>query len=310
MSFTSDIKNEILTVKLHGDVARRAFVSALLRTCGAIEVVNEEFNFSATGDAQTIGYFTMVVKRLYKKECEVKSAGTGRVTATVVGGDCLDDLIDLGILKRDGDDVTVCLNIGDDLVADENTFKAYVTGAFLGSGSITLPKVDDKVKKKTGYHLEFVFSKYVTASDFCAMLAGYGLMPKLVERKGVFVVYFKSIDEIETVVGICGANSAFLKLTDVQIQKEIRNAENRKINCEMSNLNKTIDASIKQREDINLIRQTIGLESLKQPLKQVAVARLEEDDLSLQQLAEKLGITKSCLTHRLRKLSEISQSLK
>ena len=312
MSFTSEIKNEILSVKINGAKAQRAFISAFLRTCGSIEIVSDKFGFSVTSDPQSVAYFCRIVRYLYGERCD-ESGGTdkGRAVARLLSDRCLDILVDLGILGWEDGGVTVSLGIGAELVDDDNSFRAYIIGAFLGSGSITVPKVDDKKKSKTGYHLEIVFSKYVTANDFSNILAERGFMPRLVERKEQFVVYFKSVEEIENLIGLCGASGAYLKLTELEIQKGIRNAENRKLNCEMSNLTKTIDASIKQRDDIRLIAELIGLDGLKQSLKDVAVARLNsDDDISMQQLADSLGISKSCLSHRLRKLSEIAQTLK
>ena len=312
MSFSSDVKKEICSVKLAGAAAQRAFLSAFLRTCGTVETFGDKFCFSVVSELDCINYFCKIFKLRYGKKCvtEKLSAHSGRVKAQFIDEAGLTVLCDLGILNFDDEGVTVSLNVGDGIAGDEKSFRAYVAGAFLGSGSITVPMIDSKKKSKTGYHLEIVFSKYVTASDFCDMLAQYGFMPKLVERKEQFVVYFKNVEEIENLIGLCGASGAYLKLTEVQIQKGIRNAENRKINCELSNMTKSIDASIRQREDIKLIADTIGLESLKPQLKEVAVARIEHEDLSLTELAELLGITKSCLTHRLRKLSEIAQSLK
>ena len=123
------------------------------------------------------------------------------------------------------------------------------------------------------------------------------------------MVYFNNVEEILNYIGLCGANGAYLKIAELQITKEIKNVENRKMNCEMSNLTKTIDASIKQREDIKTIEETVGLEGLKPQLYEVAKARIENEDLSLSELAEMLGITKSCLVHRLNKLSQIAKSL-
>ena len=305
MSFTSEIKNEILSVRLNGVRSRRAFVSAVLRTCGSIESVSDKIGFSVVSEPQTIKFFVKTVAALYGERCETEEGvlTKNRATARLISENSLAILIDLGILKSEDGGIAVCLNISEEMVSDENSFKAYLIGAFLGSGSITVPKLGGDKKSKTGYHLEIVFSKYVTASDFCRILAERDFMPRLVERKDRFVVYFKTVEEIETLIGICGASAAYLKLTEVQIQKEIRSAENRKINCELSNM--------KQKDDIRLIDGLIGLDKLKKPLKEVAVARLNsDDDVPMQQLADALGITKSCLFHRLKKLSEIAQTLK
>jgi len=310
MSFTTDVKSEMLSVRLNETGARRAFVSAFLRTCGSIEIVSDRLGFSVVSDTEVINYFCRIVKKLYFVDCECEQITPFRSTARVINEKSAAMLVDLGVLKAEGDELTVSLNIDFSLVGDQQSFTGYLMGAFLGSGSVTAPEIENKKKSKTGYHLEFVFSKYVTADDFCNILAQYDFMPKSVERKDQFVVYFKSVEEIETIIGLMGAHNAFLKLNEVQIQKGIRNEENRKINCEMSNLTKSIDASIKQREDIKLIAELVGLDSLKPTLKDVATARLENEDMSLQQLADLLGISKSCLTHRLRKLSEIAQSLR
>ena len=312
MSFTQEVKNEMISSKLLSKTAQRAFVSAFLRTCGSIEVAKDKFGFSVTSDPQIVNYFVKTVKALYGEECLLDKASKKgeRATAVLVNQNSLSILVDLGILSTDGEELTISLAIGEKIVPDENAFKGYLTGAFLGSGSVTVPFVDSKRRSKTGYHLEIVFSKYVTADDFCSLLAGYGFMPKLAERKDQFVVYFKNVEEIETLIGMCGANSAFLKMTDLQITKGIRNDENRKLNCEMSNLSKSIDASIKQRDDIRVISEVVGLDSLPEQLRAVADARMKNEEMSLQELADMLGVTKSCLTHRLRKLSSIAKTLR
>ncbi|MBR1890922.1 MAG: DNA-binding protein WhiA [Clostridia bacterium] len=307
MSFTTDVKNQILSVKITDGNAQRAFVSAFLRTCGSVEIVGDKFGFSAVCDLSTAKTFSKIVRNRYGEEPTVTCTKGEKTVVTLVSKNGLNILSDLGILSFDGAEVNVNLSVGS--VADgEECFKAYSMGAFLGSGSVTVPFVEDK-KKKTGYHLEIVFSKYVTASDYCALSAEYGFMPKLVERKGQFVVYYKSVDEIGNFIALVGANSAYLKLAELQIKKEIRNDANRKVNCEVSNMTRTVNASVSQREDINKIAQVLGLDALKAPLKIVAEARLTFEDYSMQELADHLGITKSCLSHRLKKLSEIAKTL-
>ena len=311
MSFSSEIKKQITSVKIIGERAQNAFISAFLRTCGSVETVGNTVGFSATSEDDAVSYFVKLVKIRFGVNCVVeKIAKSERARATYIGDDGLKILIELGVLKREGGGVAVSLNISEDAFFDEACVKAFIAGAFLGSGSITVPSLENGKSGKTGYHLEVVFSKYVTAADFCVLLAENGFLPKQVQRKDQFVVYFKNVEEIENFIGLCGANGAYLKLNELQIKKEIRNHENRKINCEMSNMTKTIDASIRSREDIKTVIECIGLEGLSEPLKIVALARLENEDMSLQELADSLSISKSCLTHRLRKLSELAAIVK
>ena len=61
--------------------------------------------------------------------------------------------------------------------------------------------------------------------------------------------------------------------------------------------------------DIKKIDKIIGLEGLKPDLMATAKARLDNPDETLNELAEILNISKSCLNHRLRKIVEIAEQL-
>ena len=87
---------------------------------------------------------------------------------------------------------------------------------------------------------------------------------------------------------------------------------NRKVNCETANLNKTIEAAVKQIRDIEYIRDTVGLDYLKPTLRDVARLRLDNPDMNLKDIGELLDppVGKSGVNHRLRKISETAQSLR
>ena len=104
---------------------------------------------------------------------------------------------------------------------------------------------------------------------------------------------------------------ALMDFENTRIVKDVRNSVNRKLNCEVANLNKTVVASLKQVEGIELIREKLGLESLPQNLKEVAYLRLEYPEASLKELVERMDgkVGKSGINHRLRKLLEIAQNL-
>ena len=103
-----------------------------------------------------------------------------------------------------------------------------------------------------------------------------------------------------------------MNLENVRILKEMRNSVNRKVNCETANLNKTVAAAVKQIEDIKYIRDTVGLSSLPETLRQLAEIRLENPDVSLKELGTLLDtpVGKSGVNHRLRKISEIAENLR
>ena len=117
------------------------------------------------------------------------------------------------------------------------------------------------------------------------------------------------MDEISDLLALIGANKAVLKLSALSVERDMNNMENRRLNCEMSNMTKQIDASVKQIRAVSKIDASIGLSSLPESLRSVAEARTKYKSDTLKELADKLKITKSCLNHRLRKLVEIANEL-
>ena len=103
------------------------------------------------------------------------------------------------------------------------------------------------------------------------------------------------------------------KFEDVRIIRDMRNSVNRLVNCETANLNKTIGASFRQVESINLIEETIGLEALPERLREIAIVRKAHQEVSLKELGELVGsgkISKSGVNHRLKKIDELAEKIR
>ena len=180
--------------------------------------------------------------------------------------------------------------------------KAFLKGAFLAAGSMSDPE-------KT-YHLEMISHQKVLAQELNDLMTFFNLNAKIIKRKGYYVVYLKEGENIVDFLNIIGAHGALLDLENVRIIKEVRNNVNRIVNCETANLQKTVDASIRQVDNIKYIRDNLGFDNLPDNLKQIAELRLENSDASLKELGEMLSpsLGKSGVNHRLRKLDEIAEN--
>lgn len=136
---------------------------------------------------------------------------------------------------------------------------------------------------------------------------------KMDRTKKGFVVYLKEGDKIGEFLNIIGAHHTLFRFEDVRILKDMRNSVNRLVNCETANLNKTIQAAMRQVENIRLIDREIGLDQLPDRLREVAETRLSHPEISLTELGQMLPgrkVSKSAINHRLRKLEEIAQKLR
>ena len=118
--------------------------------------------------------------------------------------------------------------------------------------------------------------------------------------------------QIVEMLAVMEANVSLMNLENIRIVKEMRNNVNRKVNCETANINKTVNAAVKQTEDIKLIQERMGFHNLNEGLAEIAELRLQYPEATLKELGMMLNpqVGKSGVNHRLRKLSQIADSLR
>jgi DNA-binding protein WhiA len=100
-----------------------------------------------------------------------------------------------------------------------------------------------------------------------------------------------------------------LAMENVRVTKSVRNDVNRRLNAEMANQAKSIDASLEQVRDIRLLVERCGIESLPPALQEFARLRLSHPDVSLRELGELATppLSKSAVYHRVRRIEAIAQ---
>lgn len=312
-NFTVEVKKELLRKGLENACCKTAALSAFLRTTGSVLRSGSQIGFEFVTESEYIAEFIIsLLEDVFGAELKVVQAtadarnGRNRLVFQCLSSRSLYILSELGILSGNSGEFTLNLGIDRYLIENECCRRAYILGAFLGSGSCTVPKMEDA---RSGYHLEIVFSGKAMADDFCEILAEYEILAKCVIRKGASVVYMKSRESISDFLSLLGAEKAIEKLYELAEEKDVRNHINRVANCLQKNLDKSLEASVKQIQAIRTIDSVIGLSELDDTLRETAIARLADKEMSLKELAERLQISKSCLNHRLRKLVKIAEEL-
>ncbi len=188
------------------------------------------------------------------------------------------------------------------MLEDECCRVAFLRGAFLSGGSVTDPE--------KRYHLELVTSHMHVHREMQSLLAEMGFAPRSITRNAYFVTYIKRSEMVADFLTTIGAPLAAMELMNAKVEKTLRNVVNRWSNCDVANLEKAVDAAQSQIEAIRRLEQTVGLDALPEKLQSTARLRMEYPELSLNQLAQLSGVSKSGLNHRLRKLVELSAAEK
>lgn len=186
---------------------------------------------------------------------------------------------------------------------EEIAIKALARGVFLGSGSVNNPE--------NKYHLEMILSTLENAIIIQKLMKKMQINFKVLKRENGYSLYIKEGEEISKFLAFVGANNSVIKFEEIRVIRDIKNNVNRKVNCETANLNKTINASVRQIEAIKKLKETGKFKNLSENLKEIANLRLENPDASLVELGKMLKnpIGKSGVNHRLNQIIELARSL-
>lgn len=189
-------------------------------------------------------------------------------------------------------------------IKSEEEYKAMIRGCFMATGSINNPE--------NSYHLEIVFDNKINAEDVLEKLKDFEIKSNIIERDKKFVIYIKDGDEISNFLALIGANKSVLEFEQTRVVKDVRNKVNRLVNCETANLNKTINASVRQVEDIKYIKKRHKFNSLTPKDRDIANLRLEFPNATYAELAKKTNpeIGKSGVNHRLTNISKFADELR
>ena len=312
-SFSMKTKNELSRVIPEEQCCQLAELSALIRMSGTIQLAGyQKLNVKIATENAAIArkIFTLLKKcfgihtelivkknRLLKKNNHYVMV----INSSIGANDILERL---GILRKDEQQFTIDYSVPEELTMDTCCKRAYLRGAFLGAGSVSDPE-------KT-YHLEFVTSSEEHSENLKELINAFDLGAKIVLRKSSYVIYLKEGDQIVDLLNIMGAHSALLNLENIRIVKQVRNNVNRIVNCETANLSKTVNAAVRQIENIEFIEKTKGFKILPDGLREIAELRLQYKDASLKELGEMVNppVGKSGVNHRLRKIDKIAEKLR
>lgn len=186
----------------------------------------------------------------------------------------------------------------------------YARGVFLGCGSMSAPQADGaRSQKSGGYHLEFSFGSDAFADGFSELLRLYGIEAHKAPRAERSVMYVKDSEAVSDCLALIGAEKTVIKLNEAVATFAVKRDVVRRVNCEMANMQRTLDAVEELSHALDVIERAHGKAYLDHKLIAAAKARLEDANAPLSEVAEKLGISKSGLKHRLDRILELARDV-
>ncbi|MBQ8610948.1 MAG: DNA-binding protein WhiA [Oscillospiraceae bacterium] len=181
---------------------------------------------------------------------------------------------------------------------------AFLAGAFLCGGIVADPAKE--------YHLEFVTQNSARLDELAQLLAADGLEPRRIRKNANDVLYLSASEQVEDLLAAMGAGHNAMEIMNAKIYKTYRNQANRITNCETANIDKTLAANEKVLAAIRYLQTHDALEALPEQLRCAALARLQNPEATLAELAALMQppVSKSGLSHRMKKLVDTADALR
>lgn len=197
-------------------------------------------------------------------------------------------------------DTTISHHVNFAVIEEDCCKASFIRGAFLAGGSVTDPE--------KRYHLELSTAHHSVSRETYAVLLELGFTPKEADRNGNSLLYFKQADVIADFFTTIGASTTAMNIMEAKVEKEMRNTITRRVNCDSANADKVVAAAQEQLAAIKRIVKRYGLDALPEPLKDAALLRITNPEASLADLAtlSRPPVTKSCLSHRLKKIMSLA----
>ena len=299
MSFSSDAKAELCRAKLDKKCCALAESYGVLLYCNTF--TQKEIRVITASDA-----FAARLPRLFRRAFSVAfdvlppEDASGKRSFLIRDRDKLEKIFAAFGAEIDA---TLSHHVNFGVIEEECDRVSFLRGAFLAGGSVTDPE--------KRYHLELATPHHAVSRESYSVLLELGFTARETQRGGNHLLYFKQADAIADFFTALGAPTTALGVMTAKVEKEMRNTITRQINCDSANADKVVSAAQEQMDAIRRIARTVGLDALSEPLRDAALLRITNPAASLSDLAQLSypKVTKSCLSHRLKKLMSMAQTL-
>lgn len=293
LSFTKQIKEEICSNLNISMERKRAILSAFVKNLGILRITNNSRLIILKTDSSKIAKFIYrITNDLFnvqlKFSYEISRKFKERTYYVLQINKKLDEILEF--LKIDIFDNS----INEYYLKNEERLYGYICGTFLTNGSCNDPS-------SSNYHLEMAFSDpevAVSTQNAINGLQELAFNMRLIKRRNKIVLYLKKSDLISSFLVLIGAVESCLSFENIRLERDFSNIDNRMLNLDGANYQKTSETSKKQIELIKTLASYRNIKDIdNEKLRYLCELRLENEDASMKDLAsllsEKVGYTVS-----------------
>ena len=177
---------------------------------------------------------------------------------------------------------------------------SWLKGLWGSTGGLYFPK--------TGYYLTLIISDSELSRTARGFLAETGLTWS--EHRNEFTL--RNHDDITTFLYNAGMESGALDFEEMTIIRSARNKANLVRNYDTANIARSVKAANEQKRIAQKILESGLIDSLPENLRELLRMRLDNPDLSLQELGMRLNppVSKSTVNYRWKKIRSLAESFR
>lgn len=187
---------------------------------------------------------------------------------------------------------------------DAALFGDFLRGLYLASGSIIDPIVS--------YHLEIAGSSQEFLEQIRISLKDkFGIESRVWQSRHNYKLSVRRANDLIEILNLIGAIESATLVEQIVQRRSVASDVNRSMNFLSANADRIGISTVKQVRAIEIIDQSIGIDSLEDDLKKLAKLRIENEDLSLRELGEMMEpkMSKSMIYSRMRKLIQLADKI-
>lgn len=298
MSFASDIRDELGLLPIKPLCCRRAYLYGLIygaRVEG--ETVTATFPVRRDAAFHPHEQAVSLIHTLFSREATVTHESRGAHRYAHVSFDYKAAAKNLRAIARLPEEEAECETLTRFMgLKCDHCSAHFLRGVFIADGTVNNPA--------KSYHLEIKLPSDGRVEPLRILLAESGYEAGQTNRSGVAGLFFKSGNTIQELLAFMGATSSVFDFFNAQIERSIRNDENRATNCVTENINRAIRTGAKHLVAIQYLEDHGLIPALPEDLQFTARLRLNNPDITLSELAELHfpPVSKSGVYHRLEKV--------
>lgn len=293
MSYTYNVKQEILDNDMITDIEKKSELAAIFLSKNAFYEDRIELRLENLPLAKRVYKF---IKDVSSLKIEIRYSISKRL------GEHNVYIIVVPRQKGYRDFIEQLKSFNEKLIlASEEILKGFIRGIFLSCGYIKDPQKE--------YALDFFMDNEEVAERFYNILQAKDKKVFKTLKRNKPLVYLRNSEDIMDIMVLIGSIQSFFKYEEMTMIKDLKNKTIREMNWEVANETKTLNTGNNQIKMIKYIDKEMGLSSLSSVLEEIAYVRLKNPESSLQELAEIIGISKSGVRNRFRRIEEIYNNL-